>query len=600
MAHAEFFDLSTDFLCELNPDGEFLDVNQSCLRILGLERSDLLGKRLSDFVEATDGSIIEHALRRLVTETKSQCDVTLLQRGGKKNLINWSFYARESGRILAVGEDRGLEDALGKVLQATIEKSASLLEAISDGFMIVDGEGYVIDINSEGERILQRSYSRLVGKRLISDIPDVVDTNTYIAYMAAFREDKPFTVTEYYSFLNAWLQVRGYPTEEGYAIYFKDVTAQVEAEEKLRQSEERYRGIVDSQVDLVCRYLPDTTLTFVNDAYCQFFGKTRDDLLGASFLPLSAASHYERIMSRIDDLMRGAKPGVSEVPTVNSDGAARWIEWVDHGITDERGNVIAIQAVGRDITRAKKAEEERMYVQSLEVELAKERELREFKDRFVSLVSHEFRTPLSIIRTSTEILSRYIDKLSPERIKEKLASVEEQVMRMFSLMDDVLLISKGSAKKIAFQPEPLNILEFCERIIENMRMSDQGRHTFALATQGLNGNLPLDRRLLEHILINLLSNAAKYSSEGMPISLDVDKNEQCLSFRVSDHGIGIPLADSERLFEAFHRASNVGDISGTGLGLTIVRQSVEAHGGTIAFETEVGKGTTFVVTIPLS
>jgi PAS domain S-box-containing protein len=345
--------------------------------------------------------------------------------------------------------------------------------------------------------------------------------------------------------------------------------------------------------------LTDTTLTFVNDAYCEFFGKSRDELLGTSFLPLSAQSHYDRILARIVELQEGAKPGVSEVPTRNQSGEMRWIEWVDYGITDERGRVIAIQAVGRDVTRAKQAEQERLYAQSLEVELATERELRQFKDRFISLVSHEFRTPLSIIRSSTQILMRYIDKLSPDRIAEKLMGVEEQVMRMFTLMDDVLLISKGSAKKIAFQPELMDVGDFSERLIESIRLSDQGRHQFSLTTQGLNGAIAMDRRLLEHILINLLSNAAKYSREGSPVMMRVEQCEKCLRFSVTDEGIGIPEEDADKLFEAFHRAGNVGTVAGTGLGLAIVKQSVEAHGGTIDFKSEIGKGTTFIVTVPV-
>jgi PAS domain S-box-containing protein len=597
--HADFFDLSTDFLCELDQDGGLLDVNQSFLTSLGYTRVEVIGKSLATFVDLPIQVRIADALAALPEQSSAHVDASMVHSDGKSLLVSWSFYRGQPGRVLAVGEDRGLEDVLGKVLQATLEKSASLLQAISDGFMIVDHQGIVVDINAEGERILQRSYGSLVGRSLLDEIPNIANTEVYTAFTLAIPDQQPVIVTEFYSFLDAWLQVRGYPTDEGYAIYFKDVTAQVEAEEKLRQSEERYRGIVDSQVDLVCRYLPDTTLTFVNDAYCEFFGKTRDELLGTSFLPLSAESHYDRILARLDELVNGAKQGVSEVPTKKSNGEVCWIEWVDHGIRDERGNVVAVQAVGRDITRAKKAEQERLYAQSLEAELATERELREFRERFISLVSHEFRTPLSIIRSSTQILMRYIDKLSPDRIAEKLMSVEEQVTRMFALMDDVLLISKGSAKKIAFQPERMNVADFSERLIESMRLSDQGRHHFSLTTQGLNGDVPLDRRLLEHILINLLSNAAKYSKEGAGVTLGVQQSEKGLCFTVKDEGIGIPQADADRLFQAFHRAGNVGNIAGTGLGLTIVKQSVEAHGGTVTYTSEVGKGTTFVVTIPL-
>jgi PAS domain S-box-containing protein len=601
MLRAEFFDLSTNFLCIVDAQGICLEVNQAFAAVVDCTPDECVGRPFMDMFTASDVyvNVFKEALQTLSSASPSHFEATIQGKDGRQTLASWTLSKHASGSILVVGEDGTLTEALGKALQGSIEKSTSLLEAISDGCLMIDHENRVMDINAEAERILQRSYASLIGKSLVMEVPRLLTTECFATYAAAVQVPTAFNCTEYFPFLHLWLYVRGYPTDDGFAIYLQDITARVEAEEKLRQSEERYRGIVDSQIDLVCRYLPDTTLTFVNDAYCQFFGKTREELLGASFLPHTTELHHLRIHTRIADLIAGSKPGVSEVPTINVNGEVRWIEWVDYGIKDEHGNVIAIQAVGRDITRGKQLEEERLYTQSLEAELSKERELREYKDRFISLVSHEFRTPLAIIRTSTEILTRYTDKFSPEKIREKLSSVEEQVTRMFTLMDGVLLVSKGSAKKLVFQPEAIQMHEFLERLIENMRLSDQDKHPFVLEASDIDGEFQMDRRLLEHVLINLLTNAAKYSDAGRPVILAAERANKCLTFKISDQGIGIPETDRELLFEPFHRAGNVGSIEGTGLGLSIVKQSVEAHGGNIRFETEMGKGTTFIVTIPL-
>lgn len=317
MSTSDFFELSTNFLCELDNTGNLLAVNPVFFSSLGYLPEDIISQPLRSLVEADEIAVFDEGMRALAKTSSAHFDVSMRHQDGKSVLVSWSFYRREGDRILGVGDDRGLEDVLGKVLQASIEKSSALLEAISDGFLTLDRTCTVTDINLEGEKILRRSYAGLVGKSILNELPELIETEIFAVFQQANRERAPFSVTEYFSFLDAWVQVRGYPTDEGYALYIRDVTAQVEAEEKLRQSEERYRGIVDSQIDLVCRYLPDTTLTFVNDAYCRFFGKSREELLGSSYLPLSAPSHLDRIHQRLAELEHNPKPGVSEVPTTS-------------------------------------------------------------------------------------------------------------------------------------------------------------------------------------------------------------------------------------------------------------------------------------------
>ena len=129
-------------------------------------------------------------------------------------------------------------------------------------------------------------------------------------------------------------------------------------ERALRESEERYRGIVESQIDLVCRYTTEPKLTFVNDAYCTFFHKTREELIGQNFIPLTDADQHEAIYRRLRECQQDPRPRVAEVRSTSPNGEVRWIEWVDFGITDDNGKVVMLQAVGREITRVKQIEAE--------------------------------------------------------------------------------------------------------------------------------------------------------------------------------------------------------------------------------------------------
>src|SRR5690606_6494012 len=167
---------------------------------------------------------------------------------------------------------------------------------------------------------------------------------------------------------------------------------------RLHKSETRYQAIVQSQIDLICRYTPDTVLTFVNDAYCKFFQKSRDELLGRSFLILNPQEQHERSHRRITAVLRNPGPEIAIYNVVMPDGDIRWIQWVDHGVVDEHGQVVEIQAVGHDITELKRLEEQRVRTAALEAELTAEREANELKNRFISTISHEFRNPLSVIK----------------------------------------------------------------------------------------------------------------------------------------------------------------------------------------------------------
>lgn len=231
--------------------------------------------------------------------------------------------------------------------------------------------------------------------------------------------------------------------------------------------------------------------------------------------------------------------------------------------------------------------------------LRAEKELGELRANFVSLVSHEFRTPLEIILTSSDILDRYLDRLPEEKRAHYLRTIHESVKRMSGMMEDVLLLGKVEAGKLQFQSRPLDLPQFCRRVADEMLSATARRCPVELELADDLDGAHGDESLLRHVFANLLSNAAKYSPPGTPVTLRLTRAGENAILVITDRGRGIPVADRARLFQSFQRGSNVSDTPGTGLGLLIVKKCVEIHRGHITLDSIEGRGTTFTVSLPL-
>lgn len=270
-------------------------------------------------------------------------------------------------------------------------------------------------------------------------------------------------------------------------------------------------------------------------------------------------------------------------------------------ISRMRRSLAALRRRAADLEEqlAHQREEHARSQEALRVALASERELVDLKSRFVALVSHEFRTPLGIIMSAGELLKNYRDRLPPESQQELFTDILGSTRRMAALMEQVLLLGRVDAGKIAARLEPLDLVELLEKIADEQRSATAARCPIVLDANGTLAGARADAGLLRHILSNLVSNASKYSPAGAEVRLHARRDGAEAILEVADRGIGIPDADLVRLFEAFHRASNVGEIPGSGLGLLIVKRCVDLHGGRIAVRSRVGEGTTVEVRLPL-
>jgi PAS domain S-box-containing protein len=443
---------------------------------------------------------------------------------------------------------------------------------------------------SEFPEAEQQSLAAL-GLSAIVILPLIVDIKLFGWLGFVFKQQNRFLNPSHIEILRA--------AAAAFSLHFDRVLA----EDELRNSEAHYRAIVEDQTELICRFNPDGKLTFVNEAYCRYFGISRSMALTDS------------LVCFIPDIDRDfiQKPVViHENKVVLKNGNVRWLQWSDRAIIDEFNNLLGFQAVAQDITERKRAE-----VETLKA-LEKEKELSELRSRFVSMVSHEFRNPLTSIISAADLLEYYIESGTTEKKLQYIERIQSAATTMNELLEDVLVIGRYEANKIRLNCVVIDLNNFCKKLVQELEFSFNQKKIISFTVQELPGVWPteqsfsednrdrlkryqgfMDEKLLRQILVNLLSNAVKYSPEGSPVNFELSFTEAEAIFIIQDSGIGIPPDDLPHLFESFHRCENVGMIPGTGLGLTIVKRSVEMQGGEIFVESKVGVGTTFTVKLPL-
>lgn len=231
--------------------------------------------------------------------------------------------------------------------------------------------------------------------------------------------------------------------------------------------------------------------------------------------------------------------------------------------------------------------------------LERERTLNELKSRFVSMVSHEFRSPLQVILSSSQIIEQHGDRLSLEKKQQFFQHIKANVKKMNQLLNNVLTIGEVDLKMLKADIKPINLSDFSRDLIEEICLTSEQHRKIAFKFYGGYNDVYVNENLIRHILINLLSNAVKYSSPENDINFTLRCQDGEAIFTIQDKGIGIPREDKEKLFGLFQRASNAKDIPGTGLGLAIVKKCVDLYAGSLELESEVGAGTTVTVKLPI-
>lgn len=362
---------------------------------------------------------------------------------------------------------------------------------------------------------------------------------------------------------------------------------------QLQRAKEHIETILNGTADAIMVVNSEAVIQQVNRPFTRLFGFNSDEIFNHSLHSLLAPNQ--------NDLL------AQVIHTINSTGMTNRIDLIMHDkagtpfdadvslslVMTYEGHAPNMICSIRDMTLRKRAEKELRHA------LEKEKELNELKTRFVSMVSHEFRTPLTVILTSADLIKRYGDRMPEEKQAEHFKRINAQVYRLTALMDDVLTIGQSDIKGTVPYPEAVDLEVFCQDIVEEIQPTAL-EHEIHLIMTGDCKQAHTDPALLRQILYNLLSNAIKYSPEAAKVHMELSRDQDTAMIKVTDHGIGIPEADQKHLFEVFQRASNVGKIQGTGLGLVIVKRAVEAIRGSIAVDSQMDIGTTFTITFPLS
>jgi len=374
---------------------------------------------------------------------------------------------------------------------------------------------------------------------------------------------------------------------------------------QLRESERRFRGVFNQTFQFMSVLTPEGTVLEMNQTALEFSRAKLEDYVGLPLWESDAWNYSPTSQNWLKTAIAKARHGKLIRDEVQIRSAEEVIVWIDFSLkplTNETGQVVLLIEEGREISDRKYREINTR--QQAEAEILRvweqEQELNQIKLNFVSMVSHEFRTPLTTIQTSNHLLEQY-HKILPKNKRETYhTSIKNAVYRITNLLDEALVVGKTLSRKLAFQPAPLNLIKFCNNLVAEQQLHVSNNCQIVFTHQGQCSNAYMDQNLLQQIINNLLSNGIKFSLAGSIVNFELSCQEEVATFCIQDQGIGIPPEELERVFESFYRAGNVGNIQGTGLGLSIVKKAVDLHGGQILLESQVGVGTNVQITLPLN
>lgn len=361
---------------------------------------------------------------------------------------------------------------------------------------------------------------------------------------------------------------------------------------QLEQLDRSIQNVI-AHVPIGCCLLDDTGAVLdINDTLCLLHDSQKSSLLGESFSIFFSENEREFFLEQWKNQENKAEQfrGDAVIHSAGGESIPVYFEIVSVPSSS------SMRHIGFFLDKTKEIEAEN----HLRIATERENELHELKSRFIAMVTNQLRTSLVTIASNTELLERFIDKWSSERRYQAFYRINESLKEMKDLLHDVVFTTKAAAGNISFSPTIINLEELSQAVAKQVQHDLESQHRFLFIEQGVLNAVRLDGELIQTILYNLLSNAFKYSPNGSDVILHAERKENSCVLIVEDHGIGIPALDQAHLFKTFFRGSNVGNMFGTGLGLTIVQQCVQIHNGTLTIESTLHKGTKVTVTLPVA
>ncbi len=488
-----------------------------------------------------------------------------------------------------------------EALRESEQRYRQLIECAQDGILEIDRKGTVLMANPEACKMLGYTEDALRGMNF---------ENTCLPEerQMASRRLLEIQAGKILRFERQALRKNGEqfpidvsisPLSQGcFQEVIRDITIRKKIEHALQESEQKFRLLVENQVDLVVELNVQGEFVFVNPSYCKLLGKTKDEILGTSSYDVIHPEDKVEVEKTNQKVFAPPYTSYSEHRVKTCQGW-RWIAWTSNAAMDNHGSVTTLTCTGRDISESKQAKEE------LEKANQRLRELDKLKDNFLSTVSHELRTPLTSIKSFVEILLTYDEDRATQ--KEFLGIINEESDRLTRLINDFLDLSKIQAGRIQWKTEAISIPEVIHPAINTTRpLADKNKLSMVVEIAPVMPRVLFDKDRLTQVFTNLIGNAIKFTPENGQITVKVINDQPgypgFITVRISDTGIGIAPKYHHSIFENF---GQVGDVlkdrpKGTGLGLPICKKIIENYGGKIWVESELGKGSTFLFTLPIA
>lgn len=601
----------------LDADGTIQSWNASAQRILGLSADRAIGRKcdalgLQTIDQNGDPFLPETYPSKVTLKTGQSCANVVMGVYRPDGQLVWILVNSQPlayhNEILPYAVVQSFTDITERTqieteLRESEERFRNLTENIEEVFWILDPRDWrIIYVSPAFETIWGQSRESLYGDRhgwsesihpADREHFDWSMKNTLARYDKQYRIVRPDGAVR-------WIRDRAFPvlnsTGQVYRLagIAEDITQQKLQDSRLRLLESVVVNANDSIVvtDNSPIDEPGPRIVYVNGAFTRLTGYTANEVIGKTPRILQGENTDRTTLDRLRATLQTWQPLVVELLNYRKNRSEFWIELSVVPVADETGCYTHWVAIQRDITQRKRFEEELIKT------LVAERKLSELKSRFVATTSHEFRTPLSIILSSAELLEHYGHTWSADEQREHLHLIQSTVQHMTRLLEDILFIGQDEADKLDPTLALIEISEFCQTLITEIQRGIGKHHHLTLQYDCPAAPVWLDPKLIRQILNNLLSNAIKYSAHGSLVELRVTYLNPILTFQVQDWGIGVPEEDQPHLFKFFQRASNVSSIPGSGLGLAIAKRCTELHRGTIQMTSHIGQGTTFTVIIP--
>jgi PAS domain S-box-containing protein len=602
-----------ELICKLDKKGNFVYVNKTFLDRLGYEEKEILQKNFNELIQP---SFFENNIFDLnsldQTEASSGINLPLVTKEKKQFSSSVTFVPiRERGRHLKylcyikelVKEDKK---------DAPEELYAVMFNSSLDGIAVEEDGRVVVANDSFAEMFGYENGESLVNK----DLLDLVSNDDILKVAEYFRlKERGKSAPDRFEFLGKKQDDSQFFTElsvstfesnsKNYVVMVaRDITERKRAQKVIRESEEKYRNITENIEDFLYtferagKYMRPL---FYTSAVNQITGYNQAEFLEDSKLMLKIIhpDDLTNVRKNLSRLMKSSNKssGEMEFRIINKQGNVVWVRNKINFTRNEKGEIQKVYGLVSDITFKKRAEGE---LKKSTDELVK---LNETKDRFISIVSHDLRTPFSSILGFTDLLAND-DELTEDERKQYVNYIQESSKSMLSLVNSLLDWTRLQTGRIKFEPERIDAKLLVEKIIRSMSGAAMQKGIEIFSTVGTNKFIFGDNNLVSQVFSNILSNAIKFTSRGdkITISVNSESSMRFLEFSISDTGRGIKEEDINKLFnvDKKHTSEGTAGEKGSGLGLSLVKEIVEKHGGTIWAESEYGKGSTFKFTLPVA